>query len=463
MGSVYRMWDLFRRAETGPIIRERDFDLKRYWPRLKELIKEYDIKYDPENLVPTDDSLLEDAYNAGMNLLLDVGFLCVDSRLITFEESEIKEALRNLPEKVMLGEGKDAVLFEHHYLEDKRLPTILSGPCGTPLSEEYALKIYQSYAKEPLVGVIYMGAPESIEGLPVKAGSPLELQAEMTNIALARTALRKAGRPGLALYGCCFPSLSVDMASSSPEYGYRKTDLRCLWLLPQMKVDYETLTRALHFAHYGIRTNSSGIGVIGGLAGGPEGAMVTSIAESLGITVLIHPSFHAGVYIMNNLYSPWVGQSDMMSLWANCVAKASLNKKTHSFRSFGCYTYAGPCTEMCLWELAAESVAGAAVGAHPYGTAPNSGVITDHCTGMEARFRGEVAYAATGIKREDANEMAKKIVAKYQKVIESKNPPYGKSFAECYDTETITPSKEYLEIYDKVKKELEDLGLEFKY
>jgi len=463
LSTVARRWDLFRRAETGPVKTEKDFTLKRYWPRLKELIKDYDIKYDPENLVPTDDTLLDDSFRAGMDLLLDVGFLCTDSsRVITFEESEIKETLRNLPGKGMLGEGKDAVLFEHHDLEDKRFPTILSGPTGTPLSEEYALKIYESYAKEPLVGVIYMGAPKSIEGLTVKVGSPLELQAEITNIAWARTATRRVGRPGLALYGVCFPSLSVDMASSSPEYGYRKTDLRCLWPLPQMKVDYATLTRALHFAHYGIKSNTAGIGYIGGLAGGPEGALVTTIAECLGVTVLFQP-FTIQAIPLNNLYSPWVGESDAMSLWANCVANAALNKNTKMILLFGCYTYAGPCTEMCLWEEAAESIAGAAVGAHPYGPAPNSGLIVDHCTGMEARFRGEVAYAATGIKREDANEIVKEIVAKYEEVIESRKPPYGKSFAECYDTKTITPSKEYLDIYEKVRRELEDLGLEFTY
>jgi len=453
------MWDLLRRAETGAIIKQRDFDMKRYWPRLKELVKEYDIKYDPEHLVPIDDSVLDDVYEAGMRLLLDVGFLCIDSsRLMTFEESEVKAALRNLPGKGTLGEGKDAVTFEHHDLEDKRTPTVLSGPTGTPLSEQYALKIYESYAKEPFVGVIYMGAPQTIEGLTVKVGSPLELQAEVTNVAWARSATRKAGRPGLALYGVCFPSLSVDMASSSPEYGYRKEDLRCLWPLPQMKVDYATLTRALHFAHYGIKSNTAGVGYIGGMAGGPEGAAITTIAECLGITLLFRPFLIQSIPL-NNMYSPWVGESDSMSLWANSVCNAAMNKHTKMILMFGCYTYAGPCTEMCLWEEAAESIAGDAVGAHPYGPGPNSGLVLDHCTGMEARLRGEVACAAAGIKREDANEIVKKLVSKYQKVVESKKPPRGKSFAECYDTETVTPSKEYSAVYAKVQAELEDLGL----
>jgi hypothetical protein len=55
------------------------------------------------------------------------------------------------------------------------------------------------------------------------------------------------------------------------------------------------------------------------------------------------------------------------------------------------------------------------------------------------------------------------IETKYGDIIKTKNIPFGKKFEECYDSDTITPSKEYMEIYSKVRKELEDLGLEFGY
>lgn len=463
MSMIARRWDFFRRAETGPIIKEKDFILRRYWPRLKELIREYDIRYDPENPVPTDDTLLDDVFKAGTDLLLDVGFLCIDtSRIITFEEHEIKEGLMSLPGETTLGEGKDCVHFQHRELEDKRFPRNIGGPTGTPLSEEYGTKIYQSYANEPLVDVIYMGAPKSVEGCTVKIGSPFEIQAEMINIAWARTALRMAGRSGMPLYGCCFPSLAVDIASSSPEYGYRKTDMRCLWPLPQMKVNYATLTRAAHFAEYGCRSFTAGEGYLGGLPGSPEGAVITAVAECLGTTLLFQPSA-IQAHTLNNMYSPWTGEADIMSLWGDFVSNAALTKNTRMILILGAYTYAGPCTETCLREIAAEAIGGVAVGTHTYGIAPNSGLILDHCTGMEPRFRGEVGHAATGIKREDANEIVKKINEKYEEIVRSRNPPRGKRFAECYDTETVTPSKEYQEIYKRVKRELEDLSLKFIY
>lgn len=456
------IWNILRKAETGPISPEKDFILKRYWPRVEELAKEHDIKYDPDNVVPTDETLIDDVFRAGLDLLLDVGVFCADTnRIMEFEEGEVKEALRDVTSKGTLGEGKDAVTYRHREFEDKRAPVNLGGPTGTPLSEEMAIKIYQSYAMEPMVDLIYMGVPVTIEGVTVKPSSPHELHAELCNIAWARTATRKAGRPGMPLYGCCLPGLPTDMSASSPEYGYRKTDLRCLWLLPQMKVDYQSLIRAIHFMEYGCYGSTAGIGYIGGLSGGPETSMITAVAECLAASILFRPLLNWSTPL-NTLYEPWVSESDIMSMWGANLATTAVNKNTGIILSVGCYTYAGPCTEMCLREIAAETIGGTAIGAHAYGPGPNSGLILDHCTGMESRFRGEVARAAAGVKRENANEMVKEINSRYNDIIESREPPLGKSFEECYDTETITPSKEYLDIYERVKKELEELGLEFK-
>ena len=92
---MVNIWSIWERAEKGPVCRENDFYLKVYWPRVKELAKEYDIRYDPDMLMPTDESLMEDVFRAGLDLAVDVGLLCTDTeRIIQFEESEIKEYLR---------------------------------------------------------------------------------------------------------------------------------------------------------------------------------------------------------------------------------------------------------------------------------------------------------------------------------------------------------------------------------
>ena len=80
---------------------------------------------------------------------------------------------------------------------------------------------------------------------------------------------------------------------------------------------------------------------------------------------------------------------------------------------------------------------------------------------LDTRFLHDVGYAATRLNRQKANEIVKALLAKYEDRIKAKNPPIGKKFQECNDLKTLKPTKEYLDLYDKVKKELEDLGLKF--
>ena len=61
------------------------------------------------------------------------------------------------------------------------------------------------------------------------------------------------------------------------------------------------------------------------------------------------------------------------------------------------------------------------------------------------------------MKREDANEIVKKLIPKYEDRL--RRPPKGKSFPECFDVKTLKPSKEWLDIYQRVSKEFEDLGV----
>jgi methylamine--corrinoid protein Co-methyltransferase len=305
-----------------------------------------------------------------------------------------------------------------------------------------------------------MGALESVEGVKIVPGSPLELHAELYNIALARTATRKAGRPGMPIYGSSFPSLATDMSATSPEYGYKRSDLRCLWTLPHMKVDYQTLSRAAHFAEYGCYTSSAGQTFLGGISGGPETSAVTSVAECIGAIVLFQTLINAAV-VISTRYQPYNWIIDRPGMWGSVLATSAINKNTHTINTLGALTLAGPCTEMCLLELAVQSVAGITMGLHPYGNGCNTGLVLDHCTGMESRFQGEVARAAAGIKRENANDIVKVLMSRYEPLLNENKIPYGKSFRECYDMNTISPTAEYQGIYKKVREELEDLGLNF--
>jgi methylamine--corrinoid protein Co-methyltransferase len=458
----FRIWDIWRRVETGPICPERTFETKILWSRVKELVKEYDIRYDPENLVPTDRSLMDDVFKAGFELLLDVGILCLDTeRIIKFEEQEIKEAVKTLRSTFTYGEGKDAVTYVHRELEDKRPPHVHYGPGCSPISEDWALKIYQSYTQEPLIDSLYTGTLTTLEGVPIKPGSPWEMRAELLNVNLMRQATRRAGRPGMPISGTASVSAAADVGASSPEIGYRKNESREAKLKPQMKVDYENLMRAAHYMEYGSFVGGGGSAYIYGLAGGPETAIVIGVASGFaGVTLMGGAGMSAGAY-----NTDYTGRTDKVTIWAESLGRAGISKNTHAVVSGATpyITYAGPCTSMSLYEIAARAVSNTAVGCHlGAGCGGRQGIQLDHCSGMEGRWAAEVGIATAGMKLEDANELVKNIVSKYDDKIKARNPPAGKTFPEIYDTKKLIPSKEYVELYKKTKKELEDLGIDFK-
>ena len=457
------MWDIWERAETGPICPTRKFEIQVFFRKVQELVKKYDIKYDAESVVPTDDTLIDNVYQAGLELLLDVGVLCTDTeRLIKFDEQEVKEALRAVPKELTIGQGKDTVIMAKREIEDKRLPVIGGGPDATPISEDIAIKAYEACAREPSVGVLVPGSLTEIHGIPVKGGSPLDMHAEKMNVAMVREAFRRAGRPGLACIGPITATAASVAGACNPQWGYRKGDRIDCQTMPEMKVNYNTLCMAEHCYHYGIFVSGGGSPVVGGLPGGAEGAAITSVAETL-----MMPT----VYLADMC---WVGTVDAMHppgwtarkpLWATSLALAAIARHTNflCMSSGTADTYAGPCTDMFLYEIAAATLATVVCGADMLdAVGGRGGVETDYYGGpLDSKFMRDVAHAATKLNRAEANEIVKTILAKYEDRIVAKNIPIGKKFQECNDLKTLKPSKEYLELYDKVKKELEGLGLEF--
>ena len=63
------------------------------------------------------------------------------------------------------------------------------------------------------------------------------------------------------------------------------------------------------------------------------------------------------------------------------------------------------------------------------------------------------------MKRDTANEIVKKLLSTY----ESKIPeaPVGKRFQECFNIDTLEPTNEYVELYEKMKDEMTQYGLKF--
>lgn len=139
----------------------------------------------------------------------------------------------------------------------------------------------------------------------------------------------------------------------------------------------------------------------------------------------------------------------------------AVDRNTHLLLGNQYYTSAGPCTEMCLLEAAAQAVTDTASGREIMsGCASAKGVALDYTTAIEARMMAYAAGAVAGVETEKVNVMLDKLVGLYEKNF--RDAPKGKTFQECYDVKTLTPTDEHLEVLDKAMKSMEGLGFEFK-
>lgn len=453
--ATARFWEIISRGETGMPLTEKEFDMM-VFRTARKLCKKYDIKFDGENLVPTDEDLIDNAFKAAVELLLEVGVLNTSSgRLIKITEAELMETLRYQPSEVHLGIGKDQKIMRHRKIEDSTLPYIIGG-CGNPVSDDIRYKIYLAYASDPIIDAIEPLPPYKFRGMMVKAGSPFEIQACLENISLYRKACLDAGKPGQPIKGKDGVSAVADIATDRPDIGYRPSDHFNVYFQPTLKTNYEYLNRVAHYNQYGAHVSMTGNGYVGGSAGPIEGAVICSIAEQI-VSPLIYNTVIGGSCVMDSLYP---NQSSRQTLWGTNLASAAMNKHTHIPGAWAAYmTTAGPCTDMCLYEIAAATIGTTVMGNNCFGVAPNQGVTPNYCTPMESRFMGEVAYAATKIGRKKANEIIKSIVEKYEERFLAKNPPKGKTFQELYDLETLTPNQEYTELHQRIWEELELMGL----
>ena len=103
--------EITRRALSGPIMSEKDYDLKRFVRTLRRIVKKYDIQNKPDQPVPWDDDLADRFFQAGLDTAVEAGMLCTDTqRRIMFSREEIMAALDAGAREIILGIGGSATV-----------------------------------------------------------------------------------------------------------------------------------------------------------------------------------------------------------------------------------------------------------------------------------------------------------------------------------------------------------------
>jgi len=448
--------DIVDKSEQGPYMEEREFD-KLLIRKVRELVKEYNIRYDPDEVVPSDTSLANDVWKAGFTLVLEVGGYNISThRRIIFSEDEIKDALKNIPEYIIIGEGSDSRIMKHRGIEDPDPPLVEAGPTGTLVSEDIYLETMISFAQENYIDAIGSGSLRTYNGREVKVGSPLEVRAAAKIIALAREALRIVNKPGLHINDVAATTPWAKMIAVNEDWGIRRSDSMLVAQMVELKTSYEHIALAEFMRHHGIVVGNLMTPIWGSYGGASPGTAVISVAEHIfGLLAYGGLKHYLSLTHMFNC-----NNTGRETLWVISVVGQAIANNSKMITLHDCYTATGPGTKMILYEVAAGAITSAVSGLHGTGIGSAGGKFMDQETGLECRLYGEVAKHSTQFKRSDANEIVKKIIAKYEDTLrkEKKVIP-GKSFRELYDLKTIKPSKEWLQLYLEVKKELIDLGV----
>ncbi|MFH1135415.1 MAG: monomethylamine:corrinoid methyltransferase [Pseudomonadota bacterium] len=460
MSSAYRMWEIIERSKTGPLLDENDFLPKRFTPALKKLIKKYEIKYDPQTPCPWDDAMADRVWRAAVELVLAVGYYNTDShRIIMVSEEEIKEALYTAQDKYWVGAGKDARLFQHRQVEDREPPFGIMSPDIT-VDEKYHASMCLAYLKEPLLDGLCGPILEETFGHLIESGGPTEISGCIQHIINQKMAARVSGRPGVFMVAVGTAEHdSGQIAVSNDQWGVQKTDARLVGALTEFKTADTLLNRSLHYAQYGCFTGHLTGPIYGGWCLGSEGTAVTTAAYSiLGLVV------HGAIFNQHFPFHLNYGSNTTRELlWAIAMAGQALSRNTKLLYTSNGFANAGPMTEMLFRETAVHAMVSTVSGWHLWEMASTRNKHRNRATPLEARLGLEAGHAVArqGLTREQVNEIALRLLAKYED--QAADAPLGSEYHECYDAAKATPIPEHLDMFRRIKDEIAALGVEFPY
>jgi methylamine--corrinoid protein Co-methyltransferase len=448
------------RMRSGTRMGDKEWSMALF-RKISQLVKEYDIQCptDTSDWMNTDDSLADAAWQAAVDFVIDMGCFCLNrERVVKFSEEEVKTAIRSMEKEVVMGAGKDARIWKQHKIEGNELLNVSPGH-HAPFTEDLANLVVQNFAMMPRLDFIEGFNFPVIDGYDIY-GIPLEAYASKRQLAWMREGIRKAGRPGTAVVN--YPittAASSFLATVDPVAGMRPTDGVLLSVLPDVKVEYDLITVAIALQSYGYFGISGSFGLVGGFAGGPEGAIIEALAKTIIAWMVYRDNlYYNGVEHLNHV-SGVRRIMDPIHFARSVVYQATI-RNSNGIPMHWPIPISELCTPSHLQELLLRSIEAAVNGANLYVPRVSRARVNGGQTPADAELAIEAADAAikTGIKRTEVYEMFKPIITK---LMTNVTPEPGRLITECYDLQHHKPSQEYQALIATIKKEFEDCGLQW--
>ena len=456
------LFDYLERAITGPIMTQKDFQMEILIPNVREIVKAFDIEYEPTVPVSGDNDLADRLFEAAIEFLARTGLYCEGTnRIIQFDEQEIRKGIEGYKQAGTFGEGQDRSALTPRKPEDTKLPWCHLGNGIVTSSDEIAMALVEGVARIPQAKSVTIPAPDAIRGIPIMGGSPLELYGVISSIESARKALKRAGRPGLPILNLCPAATTAAgaIAGCHPSSGARTSDGWLVDYLAEMTIDFNNLNKLAFINYLGGNVGSTDLPILGGYAGGAPGTALVMASYQIAGCVFMQGNYHLSGPVEMNLGC----SSTRAALWIYSVVGRAISRNSNYCVLANQYAMGGPATKTYFYEAAAELLAVVTSGFAGFESChPAKGIVKDGLTPTEPQFNADLAgaIARSGMKADKACELCIRLLEKYEAQIKTSPPEiHGKTYPQLYDIKTHKRSEEYDRLYDEVMAELVQMGV----
>jgi methylamine--corrinoid protein Co-methyltransferase len=446
MGKL--LWEVIQRSTTGPIMSEEEFETELFPTVLADLQSKYKIECDPDEPIMADPDMADAIFQAGMELLLEVGLYCKNTkRIIKFTQEEINEAICSARHEVTLGRDRQAITLKPRAPGDAQHPYTFF-PAGAltkdvDLYKSYALTVVQEPTCDGVIPIPLFGVGD----MKIVADTPAQTLVCLTEARVMNEVAAWAGKPGLFFGIPMSATTPITLMSTFGSGLYDRTNCTMpVQILQDMRVDFDRFNLVFFAEQHGIEPWMSSSPTLYAYLTGPEQGAMEIIAHTLGmlaysggtLTQAMSVSVH-GTYVGNDIS------------WCNSAAALANERNLKlPWVSFGSTANpAGALSDDAWYGTAAACISACISGMEGLWLAGGS-------TGMESRWAGEIARAAARLSPREGIEMIKKINA-----AEREPSPPPQALDKLYDMKTLRPNQELRDHYRKFTRIFRDLGLDY--
>ena len=441
-------WEMLDRTTTGPIMREEEFETELFPTVMADVVDRHKISWDPDEPIMFDPAMADEIFQAGVELLLEVGLYCKDTRrIVKFTEQEIREVIGSAKHEVTLGKDRDAITLKPRAPGDRQHPYTFF-PAGAVTKDvgfykQHALIAAQEPTCDGLIPIPLFG----VGSTKLVSGTPAQTLLCLTEAQVMNEVATWVGRPGLFLgipMSATTPTTLMSVFSSGL---YNKHNC-CMpvQVLQDMRINYDRFNQAFFAQQHGIQPWMSSSPTLYAYLTGPEQGAVEIIAHTLGMmaysggtltqamSVSVHGSYTGNDITWCNSAAALAAERNLRLPW---ISFGGTGDTKGALSDAAWYGTAVACITACISGMEGLWLAGGSVG-------------------LEARWAGEMARAAAGLAVGDGVAMIKEIAKRER----NPNPGYA-PLNELYDMETLRPGEKILEQYRKFTKIFKDLGLDY--